>query len=376
MNNKITVLGGGLVGSTIAVELSKQYEVTVIDLNEQVLNKLKRCFGIQCVQSDVTERKSLEKLIEPSALVIGAIPGYLGFEVMKRVIEAGKNMVDISFLPEDPFELDERAKHKKVSIAIDSGIAPGVSNMILGYHAANMKVDRYECVVGGLPFIREWPWEYKAVFSPADVIEEYVRPARYVENGEQVTKDALSDPELINFEGIGTLEAWNSDGLRTLLKTMKVPNMIEKTLRYPGVIEYLKVLREGGFFSQKEIEVNGVMVRPLDLTTKLLMPQWELQKGEEDFTVMRSKVLGTVQGEPIGYEYMIYDKYDAKSGTHSMARTTGYTCTAVADIFMQGLCEKKGIIAPEILAGQKEVFPRIMTYLEEHGIQIKVDRLY
>jgi saccharopine dehydrogenase-like NADP-dependent oxidoreductase len=376
MNKKVIVLGAGLVGSTIAVELSKQYEVTVVDLNEGALSKLKRCFGIKGIQADVTERKTLENLIEQADLVVGAVPGFLGFDVIKRVIDAGKNMVDISFFPEDPFELDERAKYKKVSIAIDSGIAPGVSNMILGYHVANMKVDRYECVVGGLPLIREWPWNYKAVFSPSDVIEEYVRPARYVENYKQITKEALSDPELINFKNVGTLEAWNSDGLRTLLKTMKVPNMIEKTLRYPGSIEYLKVLRESGFFSQKTIEVNGVSVRPLDVTTKLLLPLWELKKGDEDFTIMRSKVMGSVNGEPIAYEYLIYDTFDQKSGNHSMARTTGYTCTAVAELFLEGLVENNGIIPPEILAEQKDIFPRIMTYLEERGIKITVDRLY
>jgi saccharopine dehydrogenase-like NADP-dependent oxidoreductase len=376
MSRKFTVLGGGMVGSTIAVELSKQYEVTVVDLNELALGKLKRCFGISCIQADVTERKTLEKLIKDSELVIGAVPGHLGYEVIKRVIDIGKNMVDISFFPEDPFDLDERAKHNKVAVAIDCGIAPGISNMILGYHAANMKVDKYECLVGGLPVIRQWPWEYRAVFSPADVIEEYVRPARYVENGHQITKDALSDPELVEFKHIGTLEAWNSDGLRTLLKTMKVPNMIEKTLRYPGTIEYLRVLRESGFFSQTEISVKGLTVRPLDVTTQLLLPLWELKKGEEDFTVMRSKVMGSVGGEPAGYEYLIYDKFDAKTGIHSMARTTGYTCTAVTDIFMDGLVEKHGIIAPEILAGYKNLFPRIISSLEAHGIDVSVEKMY
>jgi saccharopine dehydrogenase-like NADP-dependent oxidoreductase len=239
MNKKVVILGGGRVGASIAIELSKQYSVTVADIDEASLSKLKRCFAINCVHTDVTHKKKLEALIADADLVIGAVPGSLGYDVVKKVIEAGKNMVDISFMPEDVFELDERAKYKNVSIVIDCGIAPGISNMILGYHYSNMKVNKYECVVGGLPFEREWPWQYKAVFSPADVIEEYVRPARFVENGMQITREALSDPELIYFKDIGTLEAWNSDGLRTLLKTMDVPNMIEKTLRYPGTIEYL-----------------------------------------------------------------------------------------------------------------------------------------
>ena len=92
---------------------------------------------------------------------------------------------------------------------------------------------------------------------------------------------ALSETELMNFKGVGTLESWNSDGLRTLIKTMAhVPNMIEKTLRYPGCVEYIKVLRETGFFSKEEIELNGVKIKPVDVTAKLLFPIWKM--NEED----------------------------------------------------------------------------------------------
>ncbi|MBI9066781.1 MAG: saccharopine dehydrogenase NADP-binding domain-containing protein [Salinivirgaceae bacterium] len=376
MGKKVVVLGGGLVGSTIAMELSKQYEVVVADINDKTLSKLKRGFGVECIQTDITERKKLESIIEDADLVIGAIPGKLGYDVIKRVIEAGKNMVDISFLPEDPLDLDDRAKHKNVTVVIDAGIAPGVSNMIVGYHNSGMKIDRYECMVGGLPFEREWPWEYKAVFSPSDVIEEYVRPARYVENGKQITKEAFSDPELVYFKRIGTLEAWNSDGLRTLLKTMKVPNMVEKTLRYPGTIEYLKVLRESGFFSHQEIDVNGIKIKPIDVTTQLLMPKWELKKGEEDFTILKAKVLGYAGKEPVGYEYVLFDKYDSKTGIHSMSRTTGYTCTAVAGLILDGDFNKTGIITPEELAATDGLFPKIINYLEDRGVDVNVSRLY
>ena len=132
-----------------------------------------------------------------------------------------------------------------------------MGNVIFGHHDRSMKISDYECLVGGLPVKREWPYEYQAVFSPIDVIEEYIRPARYIQNKKLIIKEALSETELIEFEEIGTLESWNSDGLRSLIKTMPhVPNMIEKTLRYPGCVEYLKVLRASGFFSYEEIEVN------------------------------------------------------------------------------------------------------------------------
>ena len=174
------------------------------------------------------------------------------------------------------------AQQHGVTVLTDCGVAPGMDNIILGYHHALMEVDAFECYVGGLPVKRSWPYEYKAPFSPIDVVEEYTRPARVVENGKIVTKPAMSDAEYIDIDPIGTLEAFNTDGLRTLLKTMKVPNMKEKTLRYPGHIEYMRVLRETGLFGKEQIEVKGVKVRPLDVTTTLLFPMWKIGPEEEE----------------------------------------------------------------------------------------------
>ncbi len=172
--------------------------------------------GVQTKKFDFSDLTALKQLISPFDLVVGAVPGFMGFDTAKAVIESGKNMVDISFFPEDPFLLDDLAKKNKTIIITDCGVAPGMGNIILGYHNQRMMIHDYECLVGGLPVVREWPYEYKAVFSPIDVIEEYIRPARYVQNGAVVTKEALSDTELVHFDGVGTLESWNSDGLRSL----------------------------------------------------------------------------------------------------------------------------------------------------------------
>ena len=244
----IIVLGSGLVGSVIAKDLSIKHSVSVVDISKKNLNVLNKNIKTHCL--DVSKKDVLENLVLDYDLVVGALPGFMGYDSMKRVINAGKNIVDISFYPEDPFNLDKLAKKNNVVAVMDCGVAPGMGNIIFGYHNSKMQITDYECLVGGLPKKREWPYEYQAVFSPIDVIEEYIRPARYVQNSALIIKEALSEIELVDFDEIGTLESWNSDGLRTLIKTMShVPNMIEKTLRYPGCVEYLKVLRESGFFS-------------------------------------------------------------------------------------------------------------------------------
>ena len=186
----IIVLGSGLVGSVIAKDLSIKHSVSVVDISKKNLNLLTKNIKTYCL--DVSQKDVLENLVKDYDLVVGALPGFMGYNSMRRVIN--------------------------------------------------------------------------------------IRPARYVQNSKLVVKEALSDAEMIDFENIGTLESWNSDGLRTLIKTMNhVPNMIEKTLRYPGCVEYIKVLRSSGFFSYDEIEVNGNKVRSIDLTSKLLFRKWKMK---------------------------------------------------------------------------------------------------
>ena len=374
MSKSIIVLGAGLVGSAIAIDLSKKHNVTSVDINQEALDKL-ASQGIATQVVDLGKTGEVRNIVASFDLVIGAVPGFMGYAMVKEVIEAKIDIVDISFFPEDPMELNALAKENGVTVVTDCGVAPGMGNIILGYHNKKMKVDSYECLVGGLPVVREWPYEYKAVFSPIDVIEEYIRPARYVENGHLITKEALSDPELIEFDRVGTLESWNSDGLRTLAQTMDIPNMIEKTLRYPGCIEYLRVLRESGFFSYDEIDVNGAKVRPVDVTAKLLFPKWKLKPGEEDFTVMRIRIEGEEDGTAKKLEYYLLDKYDRESRTISMARTTGYTCNAVANLILENKFYQKGINPPEYVGEEEDNFKFVLNYLEERGVYYELKEL-
>jgi lysine 6-dehydrogenase len=371
---KVIVLGAGLVGKAMAIDLSKNFDVTSADINEEALGFVAQ-HGIKTQKVDFTNLTQLAAALQPFDLVVGAVPGFMGLQTVRTVIEAGKNIADISFFPEDPFQLDELAKKKNVTVVTDCGVAPGMGNIILGYHYHRMKITDYECLVGGLPVVREWPYEYKAVFSPIDVIEEYIRPARYVQQGAVIVKEALSDPELIHFDGVGTLESWNSDGLRSLIKTMPgIPNMIEKTLRYPGCIEYLRVLRESGFFSYEAVDIKGVKVRPIDVTAKLLFPKWKLKPGEEEFTVMRIRIAGEENGKPKTYQYNLLDRTDKATSTLSMARTTGYTCTAALNLIANGAFDRKGICPPEYLGEKEENFQFVVDYLKARGVHYGIQQ--
>lgn len=366
---KVIVLGAGLVGRTIALELCGDYQVTSVDANARRLKSLKGR-KVKTFKADLSSDSEIKKVIKDFDLVICALPGFMGFKSLKSIINAGKNVVDISFFPEDQFLLDKLARQKNVIAIVDCGIAPGLANIILGYHNKRMKISNYKCMVGGLPYKRNWPFEYKAFFSPIDVIAEYTRPARLVFNGKVIEKPALSDSEIIYYKEVGELEAFNTDGLRSLLKTMKIPNMVEKTIRYPGHIELMKVFREIGLFSEEKIDVAGKQVRPIDLTAKLLFPFWSPEKGEKDFTILDLLIEGKKANKNFLYKYFIFDSYDPAEDNSSMARTTGFTCCAAARFLLEDRYDRKGICPPEYLGEDEQCFEFIITYLKNKGIRI------
>ena len=363
---KVAVLGAGMVGSAMAIDLANEYEVTSIDISDSSLQLVKEGNSkIHLLKHDLKDYSGYAALLKPYDLIITAVPGFMGYQTLESVIKSKKDVVDISFFPEDALELDKLAKENNVTAIVDCGVAPGISNLVLGYYNERMKIDSFECMVGGLPKRRKKPFEYKAPFSPVDVIEEYTRPARYVENGQIVTREALSDAELIDFDQPGTLESFNTDGLRSLLFTMgHIPNMKEKTLRYPGHIQLIQALQQAGFFNTGKIEINGTQVSPLEFSSRILIKDWKLQKGEEEFTIMRIKVSG--EGKVITYD--LYDEYNKETKTSSMARTTGYTCTAALNLVAIGMFAEKGVFPPEFVGKHEACFKFILEYLKERGV--------
>jgi saccharopine dehydrogenase-like NADP-dependent oxidoreductase len=366
----ICVLGCGMVGSAIARDLSTQHQVISADKNKQALAKLKeQSENIQTVAADLSDPDAITDVIVDADLVVCAVPGFMGFEVLKTVLSNKKNVVDISFFPENAMDLDYLAKKNEVYAVVDCGVAPGMDNILLGYHDQQMNVNKFECLVGGLPKTRLWPFEYKAPFSPIDVIEEYTRPARYVENGQMVTRDPLTDCELVHFDKVGTLEAFNTDGLRSLIQTMPhIPNMKEKTLRYPGHAEYIKVLASTGFFAEEPLEINGTSVRPIDFTSRILIDNWKLRRNESEFTVMRVTIEGDENGKQKRYVYNLYDETDKEAAISSMARTTGFTATAAVNYLLENTPPEPGICPPEKFGALADACQYVLKYLNERNV--------
>jgi saccharopine dehydrogenase-like NADP-dependent oxidoreductase len=351
---KAIVLGSGMVGTQMALDIATDadFDVTLCDISNASLQRAEKQAAVRGIkldtnQTDLSDVSALKAAIADADIVLGALASRIGFQSLRAIIESKKNFADISFMPEDSWDLDALAKENGVTAVVDCGVAPGMSNMLSGYGASLLEeCQNIEIYVGGLPRERRWPYEYKAGFSPADVIEEYTRPSRIVEHGEIVVREALSEPELMDFDGLGTLEAFNTDGLRSLAYTMKVPFMKERTLRYPGHIELMRVFRETGLFSQERIDVDGGSVRPLDVISKLMFPKWTYEDEEQDLTIMRIITDGLESsGKKVRHQWDLLDYYN--HGATSMSRTTAFPCAIIARMIAKGELTMPGVINAE-----------------------------
>lgn len=370
---RISVLGAGLIGRVIARDLASEEgsQISVFDADPDSLELVGRETHASIHQVDLSRAGEVRSAVEDADAVVGALPGALGFEMLRAVVEAGKPIADISFSREDPLQLETLARERGATAVVDCGISPGLSNYFIGRAARDLnEVDDVSVYVGGLPFERRWPYEYSLVFSASDVVEEYVRPARLLEEGRLVTRPALSDVERIEVAGIGTLEAFLTDGLRTLLRTVPARTMKEKTLRYPGHAAKMELLRESGFFDTTPLEIpGGGQVAPRNVTEQLLLRAWARPEKAEEFTYLKVVVTGRKLGRVRRTTFELLDKTHGATGTTSMARTTAYPCVVVARMLARGEYRDPGIRPLEMLAANREAAARLEMGLTARGIR-------
>jgi len=361
---KILILGCGMQGRIVAKDLKNSYPgITVIDIDENNLKKL-HYPGIKRIQFDIKDRKRLIRLMSDYELIIGALPARFGFYSMECAIEAGVDMVDMSYSPADPFLLDKETKKAGIKIVPDAGYAPGLSNILVGEAYKEMeKIESLKIMVGGIPEKPIPPFNYRITWSPEDLIEEYTRPARIYKNYKVIAVPALTGIEDFYIPGIGKLEAFYTDGLRTLLKTMyKIKNMEEKTIRYAGHAKIFKTLIDCGFFSEQKIKINNTEIPCKEFIFKYLKEA--LSRGPDyDITILMIEMEYGRKKK----KYRIIDYYDRKNKITSMARMTAYTCAIIARCIKD--YPGSGIIPPEYLGMDKEFCKFIKNELRKRKVK-------
>ncbi len=325
---RVHCLGGGLVGSFVTRRLVEaDLDVHLFDVVERE-TKAKFHLGDALAADHST-----------ADIIVNMLPGSLGNRMTALLKDTGQKVVDLSFSEATPDRLEDVSS----SILWDVGIAPGLSNMLVAMaHRELGSLDEVSIKVGGNPQQPDDEWSYMAPFSPHDVIAEYTRPARVIQEGIQVEVAAMSDLHSIDANG-RVMDAFLTDGLRSLL-SLPANKMGEYTVRWPGHIQ---------------------RYQNTDLSPDELVDAWAIDSSRSEFTWMEVDILSGDKRRT----WVVEDL--GKDGDSSMARTTGLVtaCCVIAWLDRPEMLAP-GVHAPEHLPD--EVIRLVIEVMRSEGVSIKL----
>jgi lysine 6-dehydrogenase len=375
----ILLIGAGAMGRAIAWDLRNRepkHRLTVLDRDGEALRRLSEFVGgddVQTVVGDAEDMELVKRLMSRATAGIGATSYHYAYEHAAMAVQEGAHWVDLggnNDVVRRQFTLDEKARQAGVAVIPDSGLAPGMVNIIVGdllQHLDN--VDEIHIRVGGLPQNPKPPLFYGLVFSPEGLANEYFEPALVIEDGELRQVPSLTGWERVYVGApLGTLEAFHtSGGSSTMVETLlgRVKTLDYKTLRYPGHLQKIKLLLDLGLFDKEEVEAGGVKVAPRKLLGTLLE---RLGWVADDLVVVKVWGEGTRDGKRIRRDYTIIDYADITTGLTAMARTTGFPAAILARMLVEGKITARGVLRQE-----ESVPPELfIAELARRGIKVGV----
>jgi lysine 6-dehydrogenase len=372
---KAAVLGSGLMGSVIGWDLARSDgvdEVVVADIDDARLSSVKRRAPgkkLSVEVLDVKDRERVVRFLRRFDVAASALPHGAVHHSDLAAVEAGTNMVNIAF-EDEQMQLDSEARKSGALLIPGCGVAPGLGGILLAHALDELGGgEEGHIMVGGLPQKPQPPFDYRLVFSIVGLLREYIEDARVFRDGKLTKVKPFSTVETVEFPApIGRLEAFCTDGLGSLVHTMKGMKVLdEKTLRWPGHAEKMNLLMQSGFFSTEKIKVGGSEISPLEVSWAIL--EKSLSEGDpHDMTIMRVIAKGK-KGKMV---YDMVDRYDEKESVTSMGKTTGYTASIIAQMVGAGEIHERGVVAAERAVVGNRV-DALLSELNRRGVQINVE---
>lgn len=334
---RVLVLGRGQQGRVIASALANEADVATLDVAPGAVD------GTESLTQDVTDAAALTQTMKRFDLVVGALPSRFAFAAARCALAARTHLVDVAFFKEDLRSLHREAKDAGCTLIADCGLAPGLSNIFAGRMLARYSPRRLEIQVGGVAEDPSVPFGYVITWCLADLLEEYTRPARILRNGVLTECPALSEREAVHIPEVGDMEAFLSDGLRSLLTRSGPLEMVEKTLRWAGHLEAIQPLLDRGQLLST-LEAN-CLAGPDLVVLRVLADDHEIRMSARP-----------------------------KDGLSAMARTTALTTAACARWCLACPDAPAGAFYPEDLADRDDFYHHILDHIAAQGFHITPDR--
>lgn len=351
------VLGAGRQGVAAAHDLAvhgNAREVVVADRDllaaRRAVEHLKsltpdaaRGVAIRAEACDATNSRALEKLLEPAAAALCALPYPLIPHAAQAAIAARTSMADLGGnddVTAQVLALDERAKRARTTLVPDCGVAPGLAGTLVAHGIEEIdEARRVRVRAGGLPQDRDSPLGYRLSFSVGGLVNEYDGTADVLRDGKRVQLPTLTDLETIDLpEPFGRCEAFLTAGaMSTLPQTYegRLEELDYKTVRYPGHCEVVRGMRDLGLWSQDPVTLaGGQRVAPRAVFEAVADSAWG---GDfRDRMILRVDVEGRHEGADVRLRRDVIDEHDEATGFTAMQRLTGWPAAMVVAALARG----------------------------------------
>lgn len=332
--DRIAVLGLGNVGSLIAEMLADRgFEIQGVDASRE------RAANGRATVLDVTDRAAAEKLFAGVDAVVSCLPYYLNAGIAGAARSAGIHYLDLTEDVRTSQVIQELAKSGSSAFIPHCGLAPGFICMVGASIASTLeRVGSVALRVGALPRSPNNSLGYAFNWSPAGVINEYVKPCEQVHDGQPVTIPPLTELETIMIDGARYEAFTTSGGLGTMCDTFagRVDQLDYKSVRYPGHCALMRfVLRE-----------LRLAARP-ELAQELLLAA--CPPVRDDVVVVYAAAEGSVGGQPKREEYVrTYRPREVAGATRTaISWTTAAGAVGIVELLAHGALPDTGFIRQE-----------------------------
>ncbi|MBE0690528.1 MAG: saccharopine dehydrogenase NADP-binding domain-containing protein [Anaerolineae bacterium] len=348
---RYAVVGAGRQGVAAAYDMAKwgsAASILLADANGEVARnaakRINRLIGREVAsgaQVDVRDYDALVELLKPIDVCLCAVPFVFVLDCTRAAIEARASMVDLGGHTQivlKQLAMTDEARAASITVVPDCGMGPGMNNTLGVYaieqlHTRGAIPREVRLWDGGLPQNPPEPWGYQCSFHINGLTNEYDGQAIFLRGGVVTQVDALTEPETIEFDGIGSFEAFvTSGGTSTVPYTYEgILQVYEnKTLRYPGHYRQFKAFKDLGLFREEPLEVApGLTVSPREVYHALLGQRIETERVI-DICVMRAKGVGEKDGKDLSLVIDLLDRYDEDTGFTAMERLTGWHAAIMA----------------------------------------------
>jgi saccharopine dehydrogenase-like NADP-dependent oxidoreductase len=328
----IVIVGAGRVGQAFyhiinSSPLRDELHLTLLDSDEELVSSLERVGARMAAGRDQLEAVLRE--LKPDAVVC-CTPFYINVQVAEIAARLGAHYLD--FTEDNAVTRSiEALGISRLTFVPQTGLAPGLVSYIGHSLVTSLGKPRsLDLRVGALPLVSFSPEHYAITWSPSGLINQYLKPAYRLVNGEIEEVAPLTDEEHIIVNGARYEGFTTAGGVGNLAAYSHIPNVEYKTLRHPGHLEFIQK-----FFTAAEWDADKAV-----------------QAAMATFSVTRNDVVvlvahatdATGRSASAGLHFYPHEGL----GLTALELTTSGTGVAVLELILKGALEPGTLLSSQI----------------------------